>query len=165
MSYNSGFQGDGRFWIGQVAPNQIENELASNGFGFRVRVRIQGVHSLTAEIRNEDLPLAIVKMPTIHGNGNRLTSGLVGGEFVTGYFLDDKRQIPVIDGVLARSTNEKDIQASAAMSAGTTFGRPVAPQSQTRFNSRSHQRIGGAAPNTPAKPSAADLGKKPGIMK
>jgi hypothetical protein len=163
-SSQKGLQGDNKFWWGQVAPNQIENEIAENGFGFRVRVRIQGIHPLNAEVRNEDLPLAIVEMPTTHGNGNRLTSGLVGGEFVRGYFLDDKKQVPVISSVLARTTSEKDIQASRAMSQGTTFGRPVAPNSQTRFNSKPHQTISGSSPNGPAIPKQSDLSKEPSLM-
>lgn len=155
---NKGWIGDGNHFIGQVAPNQMENEIASNGHGFRVRVRILGVHSLDAEIRNEDLPLAIVKMPTTHGSLNRLSCGLIGGEIVTGYFLDSKRQVPVIDGVLARSITKDEITAQQALSAGTTYGKRLKVDSQTGMRSGPHQTLSGAPPNSPATPTRKEMG-------
>jgi hypothetical protein len=157
---NKGWVGDGNHFIGQVAPNQMENEVADNGHGFRVRVRILGVHSLDAEIRNEDLPLAIVKMPTTHGSLNRLSCGLIGGEIVTGYFLDSKRQIPVIDGVLGRSITKDEITAQQALSAGTTYGQRLKIDSQTGMTAGPHQTVGGASPNSPATPTREEMGAK-----
>lgn len=162
---NKGWVGDGNHFIGQVAPNQMENETASNGHGFRVRVRILGVHSLDAEIRNEDLPLAIVKMPTTHGSLNRLSCGLIGGEIVTGYFLDSKRQIPVIDGVLGRSITKDEITAQQALSAGTTYGKRLKVDSQTGMTSRPHQTVSGASPNSPATPTRGDIGVRNPVVK
>ena len=163
MSNN--YFGDGNYFIGQVAPNQTENETAENGHGFRVRVRILGVHSLDAEIRNEDLPLAIVKMPTTHGTLNRLSCGLAGGEIVTGYFLDNKRQVPIIDGVLARSVTKDEITAQQAMMQGTTYGKRLKIDSQDRTPSASHTRLSGTSPNGPATPTRKDLGMGTPLVK
>lgn len=152
-------------WWGQVAPNQTENETATEGHGFRVRVRIlfsslpdgKGTHSVGPEIRNEDLPLVPVKMPTTHGNGNRLSCGLIGGEMVTGYFLDSEGNLPIIDGVFARSYNENQITAQEATAAGTTYGRRLDPYSQDRAKVPPSKRQSG----TPPSPSTAQEGVPP----
>ena len=146
-------------WWGQVAPNQTENEIATEGHGFRVRVRIlgstlpdgKGTHPLGAEIRNEDLPLIQVKMPTTHGNGSRLSCGLIGGEMVTGYFLDSEGNLPIIDGVLARTVNDNQITAQEAQAAGTTYGLRLDPYSQKGSKVPPSKRQSG----TPPSPSAA----------
>ena len=164
MNYNNTLEMGNKF-IGQVAPNQTENETAENGHGFRVRVRILGVHSLDAEIRNEDLPLAIVKMPTTHGTLNRLSCGLAGGEIVTGYFLDNKRQVPIIDGVLARSVTKDEITAQQAMLQGTTFGKRLKIDSQDRTPSSPHTRLSGASPNGPATPTRNEMGMRDPLVK
>lgn len=145
-------------WWGQVAPNQTENETATEGHGFRVRVRIlfsslpdgKGTHSVGPEIRNEDLPLIPVKMPTTHGNGNRQSCGLIGGEMVTGYFLDSEGNLPIIDGVFARSYNENQISAQEAESAGTTYGRRLDPYSQKRSKVPPSRRQSGTPPESSA---------------
>jgi hypothetical protein len=151
-------------WIGQVAPNQTENDTEISGHGIRVRVRIfystlpdgEGTHSLGTEIANADLPLAIVKLPTTHGNGNRLSSGIIGGETVMGFFLDSKGQIPVIDGVLARSINENQITAQEAKI--TTYGKRLDSYSQNRSNVPPSRVIGAIPPEKPASPTREELG-------
>ena len=153
-------------WIGQVAPNQTDNDTEISGHGIRVRVRIfystlpdgEGTHSLGPEIKNQDLPLAIVKLPTTHGNGNRLSSGIIGGETVMGFFLDSKGQIPVIDGVLARSINENQITAQEAEKAGTTYGKRLDPYSQKRSNVPPSRVVGAMPPEKPATPTREEFG-------
>ena len=145
-------------WWGQVAPNQTENETSPEGHGFRVRVRIlfsslpdgKGTHSIGPEIRNEDLPLIPVKMPTTHGNGNKQSCGLIGGEMVTGYFLDSEGNLPIIDGVFARTFNENQITAQEAQVAGTTYGKRLDPYSQTRSKVPPSKRKSGVPSSSPA---------------
>lgn len=155
-------------WFGQVAPNQTENQTSKDGVGIRVRVRIlysslpngEGVHSVNAKTRNEDLPLAIVQMPTTFGYGNRLDTGLIGGESVCGYFLNGNIREPVIDGVLPRTMSSNQITASEAKTAGTTYGKRINPYSQNVKTSSPTNRAGGSPPNSPAKPSAKETGLK-----
>lgn len=167
-----GYNGIG-IWVGQVAPNQTDNDTDINGHGIRVRVRIlysslpdgKGTHSIGGEIANKDLPLAIVKLPTTHGNGNRLSSGIIGGETVMGFFLDSKGQIPVIDGVLARTINENEVTAQEATI--TTNGKRLDPYSQKRSNVPPSKRIGGIPPEKPATPTREEVGliERPSIVK
>lgn len=153
-------------WIGQVAPNQTENQTSSEGVGIRVRVRILysslpdglGTHSADAKIRNEDLPLAMIQMPTTAGYGNRIDTGIIGGETVTGYFLNGNIREPIIDGVLVRTTSSNQITAQEAESAGTTFGQRLNPFSQKTNISSPTNRLGGPPPDKSASPSAKEIG-------
>jgi len=160
------------FWMGQVAPNQTDNDTDINGHGIRVKVRIlysslpdgEGTHSIGNEIVNKDLPWAIVKLPTTHGNGNRLSSGIIGGETVVGFFMDANGQIPIIDGVLARTINESEIMAADAVE--TTYGKRLDPYSQKRSKVPPFNRIGGIPPEKPATPTSEELGiKGPKVIK
>lgn len=98
---NSTFYGrDGfRFWIGKVPFSNTTNE--GYNWGERVPVRILGYHTEDrSKLPDEDLPTAIIKRPTSMGAGNNASSGIVGGELVSGYFADaDDAQQPVIDGI------------------------------------------------------------------
>ena len=99
---NNTFYGrDGfRFWIGKVPFSETTNE--GRNWGERVPVRILGYHTEDrSKLPDQDLPLALIKRPTSMGAGNNASSGIVGGELVSGYFADaDDAQQPVIDGVL-----------------------------------------------------------------
>jgi hypothetical protein len=100
--FNSSFFGrDGyRYWIGKVPFSKTINE--GYNWGERVPVRILGYHTEDRSILpDKDLPVAIIKRPTSMGSGNNASSGIVGGELVTGYFVDaDQAQQPIIDGIL-----------------------------------------------------------------
>lgn len=102
--YNSHFLGrDGmRYWIGKV-PITLKEISQGQNWGERVPVRILGYHTEDlAVLPDADLPVAMIKKPTTTGAGNNASSGIVGGEIVTGYFLDsDDGQQPIIDGVLS----------------------------------------------------------------
>tara|TARA_B100001094_G_scaffold311965_1_gene348161 strand:+ start:20588 stop:23185 length:2598 start_codon:yes stop_codon:yes gene_type:complete len=98
---NSSFFGrDGyRYWIGKVPFSKTINE--GYNWGERVPVRILGYHTEDRSILpDKDLPTAIIKRPTSMGQGNNASSGIVGGELVSGFFADgDDAQQPVIDGI------------------------------------------------------------------
>jgi hypothetical protein len=98
---NSSFFGrDGyRYWIGKVPFNKTTSE--GYNWGERVPVRILGYHTEDRSILpDKDLPTAIIKRPTSMGQGNNASSGIVGGELVSGFFADgDDAQQPVIDGI------------------------------------------------------------------
>jgi|13_taG_2_1085334.scaffolds.fasta_scaffold00151_9 hypothetical protein len=100
--FNSSFFGrDGyRYWIGKVPFSKTISE--GYNWGERVPVRILGYHTEDRSILpDKDLPVAIIKRPTSMGSGNNASSGIVGGELVTGYFVDaDQAQQPIIDGIL-----------------------------------------------------------------
>ena len=55
------------------------------------------------ELPNSELPWAIVAKPTTHGNRNNQSTGIWGGEWVIGFFLDSDCQIPVITQVLSNN--------------------------------------------------------------
>lgn len=137
------------WWIGQVPdakiwqenipelPKASENDLP--GFKHRVKVRVIGYHtSDVTQLKDDDLPWALVMLPTTAGSGsggNSQTPRFAGGEFVFGFFLDgDNAQQPVIIGLLGNSAQtllSKTIPPSGAgympVSGYTSNGKKVPP--------------------------------------
>jgi hypothetical protein len=100
---------DAKSWSGNLPTLPQKNPSDLSGFKYRVKVRILGYH--TSDLKNlpdQDLPWALVMMPTTSGSGsgsNYTTPRFSGGEFVFGFFLDgDNGQQPVIIGILGNST-------------------------------------------------------------
>lgn len=152
-SSNIGFVGNEYKWfIGQVPDNQnqwVKNTEQKDAWGSRVKVRIQGLHD-EASVSNDNLPWAIIAKPTTNGNYNSQTSGVWGGEWVIGFFLDESMQIPIITHVLDKTTDEYKITESKN---GTTGFLSV-----NRWNSgiqpASHHVSGGPSPSERANPSS-----------
>ena len=113
MANNIGYDiGNTKWFLGQVPPgpkNQhLEGTSWSDAHGDRVKVRIPGMHPMSSnddlcELPNSELPWAIVAKPTTSGNRNKQSTGIWGGEWVIGFFLDSDCQIPVITQVLANN--------------------------------------------------------------
>ncbi len=137
-------------FIGQIPPNQIQDKIDPDGWGDRVKVRIPNYHS--QDIPDDKLPWAIVERPTSQGNACRGSTGLCGGEWVRGYFIDG---IPVICTVLSRGTYENNIPLKEAKQKKSTGFKNI-----TRYNSfpaYSGQIIGGEKPVTPAQPTKQEF--------
>lgn len=137
-------------FIGQIPPNQIQDKIDPDGWGDRVKVRIPNYHS--QDIPDDKLPWAIVERPTSQGNACRGSTGLCGGEWVRGYFIDG---IPIICTVLSRGTYENNISLQEAKQKKSTGFKNI-----TRFNSyqpHSGQVIGGDKPITPAQPTKQEF--------
>ena len=100
-----------RWWIGQIPPREtwlLQWSKQPEAWGNRVKVRIMGYHPQnTTELADEDLPWAIVLLPTNHGSGKGGTKkniAVTQGDIVVGFFLDgDDAQQPVIFGVVGNS--------------------------------------------------------------
>ena len=146
------------FFLGQVPPNWTEYvrtlswEDAHNN---RVKVRIPGKHSKGPEILDKDLPWAIVSQSTSTGNRNGASTGLSGGEWVIGFYLDEDEQLPVIMQVLGR--NEVSGAKIKASENGTTQFRDV-----SRFagsTAQAYQMVGGPKPDASAEPSKEEIKK------
>lgn len=102
-----------RWFIGQVPLDQTENKTNPEGWADRVKVRIMGYHPFEGPIlEDKDLPWAIMLRPSTHGSLNKMSTGVVGGEWVVGIFLDDDYEKPMIIGVLGRSDPSYTITGS-----------------------------------------------------
>ena len=94
---NDGFS----WWIGQVEGTASDEK--NNKGGYRFKVRIVGDHPQSKEILDTDkLPWANVMMPVnvpfMPGNIGGAHPQLIPGCWVTGFFLDNDRQKPIIMG-------------------------------------------------------------------
>lgn len=145
-------------FIGQVPPNQILDKIDSDGWGDRVKVRIPNYHG--PDTPDDKLPWAIVERPTSQGNASRGSTGLCGGEWVRGYFIDG---IPVICTVLSRGTYENNISLQEAREKKSTGFKNI-----TRYNSfspHSGQVIGGDKPKESTQPTKQEFEKAKDIPK
>ena len=142
MANNTGYDfGSNKWFLGQVPPesNQHYGVEWDYAHGDRVKVRIPGMHPMASnedatELLDKDLPWAIVAKPTTHGNRNNQSSGIWGGEWVIGFFMDEDCQIPVITQVLGMN-DKGEIRTSDC----TTLGKPV--KRYTRGNTASNAQI------------------------
>ena len=94
---NDGFS----WWIGQVEATASDEE--NNKGGYRYKVRIVGDHPSSREILDtKDLPWATVMMPVnvpfMPGNIGGGHPQLIPGCWVTGFYIDNDRQKPIILG-------------------------------------------------------------------
>jgi hypothetical protein len=162
---NIGFAGINYQWfIGQVPPNQTLDKTDPDGWGDRVKVRIVGIHDKSGTVTpNDQLPWAIVERPTTQGNASRGSTGLTGGEWVRGYFLDPFNQVPVITAVLGRGTYENNISLEEVKTQKSTEFKNI-----TRYNAsqpHSGQVIGSDKPTEAAQPTKQDFDKAKEIPK
>lgn len=136
MASNLGYALDKYKWfLGQIPPGwneHVKNAKWSDSHGDRVKVRIPGYHPMSdpsdaTVLKDSDLPWAIVARPTTHGNMNNVSTGLWGGEWVIGFFMDENCQLPIITQVLGNNLTQYSINESQN---GTTNGKRV-----NRFNS------------------------------
>ena len=112
---NTNFVGkDGfRWWVGQIAPANVQGEQLApkkggKSWGNRYKVRIMGYHPFAkAELEDKDLPWANVLIPVTAGSGGANFAKSVvlrPGDVVVGFFLDgENAQQPVILGTFSRT--------------------------------------------------------------
>jgi|MDSZ01.3.fsa_nt_gb hypothetical protein len=103
-----------RWWVGQVAPANVQgDQLAprkgSDNWGNRLKVRIMGYHPFSkVDLPDEDLPWANIMIPSTSGTGgaNFVKSVMLRpGDVVIGFFLDgETAQQPIIMGALSRTS-------------------------------------------------------------
>ena len=89
------------WWVGQVEGTASDEE--NNKGGYRYKVRIVGDHPSSREILDtKDLPWATVMMPVnvpfMPGNIGGGHPQLIPGCWVTGFYIDNDRQKPIILG-------------------------------------------------------------------
>ena len=111
-----------RAWfIGQVALNQVANKVNKGGWGDRVQVRILGIDPKSgAKIKDQDLRWALILKPTSHGTLNYGSTGIVGGEWVMGIFIDEKVEEPLILGSFTKQDSRYQITEGEAKSLNST---------------------------------------------
>jgi hypothetical protein len=117
--FNPGFFGKSppKWFIGQVPLGQTVNKDDPNGWGDRVKVRIVGYHPAEGnKLADKDLDWALILRTTSHGSLNRMSTGITGGEWVIGIFInaDLQKPLPLILGVLGRSDPKYEITSSEA---------------------------------------------------
>ena len=156
-----------RWWMGQIPP-EPHNEQGNGGWGNRFKVRILGYHPLDDKtLKNEDLPWALVMLPTTAGTGGAGKAASVrisAGDIVFGFFMDgDDAQQPVIMGALGGTADwNRDASYSFPFQpfTGYTSKIPKPPASRSTANQTNEQNVTSNEPpiQTDEK-KAASVGK------
>ena len=149
-----------RWWIGQVTDpdkgkwkDSLEVTRARDKkdiYQFRCRVRIVGYHGNDTDLKDEELPIAHVLLPsnvsTTGGCGE--TMQYQGGEVVVGFFMDgDDGQQPVIFGTLYKQNFIEDgIKKSEFYSTGQTDFIPWTSPKSDLGKHKAHEEM---TPNSP----------------
>lgn len=141
---------DGR-WIGMILPFESQKEqLTGKSRGIRYRVAIMGVTPFAeGEIKNEDITFALVKLVGGSGGGGTFeTCKYSPGDAVAGYYLDDEKQQPVIDGCFGRTRGIR--YGSGRFDAKTGFVGDIVPlnlMGRQEFNEQDSPCTPKAKPN------------------
>ena len=136
-----------RWFIGQVPLDQTENKTNDKGWADRVKVRIMGYHPAEGSIlKDKDLPWAIMLRPSTHGSLNKMSTGVVGGEWVVGIFLDDDYEKPMIIGVLGRTDPSYTIPGSKVKTDNSTGYEKTLNSAQGSIIPTKYQCLAGDRP-------------------
>lgn len=99
-----------KLYFAKIAPTKPQQEqLEGGGFCWRYKVRIINLHTEDKNILpDKDLPWAQVLLPVTAGSGAAnyaVSPSLNQGDTVSISFLDDDKQMPVITGVMPRTSS------------------------------------------------------------
>lgn len=121
-----GKEGTAKWWIGQVPLGQDVNKKNASGWGDRVQVRILGSDPASGtQLHDRDLRWAMVLRPGSQGTLNRGSTGIIGGEWVIGIFLDDDKESCMILGVLGRTDPKYYVTYEEEVVSGSTEFKPT----------------------------------------
>ena len=105
-------------------------------YGYRVKVRIFGVHPPTEEVPDSELPWAPVIVSCNFGSGKAFAGtslNLQGGETVIGFFADNDKQQPVIFGCYQSEAFHDNIIAYPENADGSTMFYEMEASSELVF--------------------------------
>ena len=111
----------GEFWIGTVVGYEHQTEQIENGFGWRYKVRIDGDHSKSDQIKDKQLSYAYCLLPTTAGSGAayKLRSVRVSqGDQVFGLRGGGEKAPSFIIGVLPRTRFTKNSSGNFGVLSG-----------------------------------------------
>ncbi len=164
-----------RWWIGQIAPDEVQaaqtKGVAKTGgryskdgpppFGNRYKVRIMGYHPYNQQLKDEDLPWATVISPPGYGTGSAglfKTVRFQQGDTVLGFFMDgDNAQIPMILGAFGNSPQKASEGAPLPFQSFTGYTSTLKkPSEGTLAESNS---TGARDPQSPKNISPSDAKK------
>lgn len=114
-------------WIGRILPFESQKEqMGGDSRGIRYRVAIMGVTPFVGGIKDDDVSFAQVKLVGGSGGGSHFrTVKYSPGDVVVGYYLDDEKQQPIIDGCLGRTAGIR--YGSGRFDAKTGFVGSITP--------------------------------------
>ena len=138
------------WWIGQIETSPTDDPKKSG----RYRVRIIG-HNLKDTTPTKELPWAQVMLPVTtpfsDGGVTGATVNLRAGNWVTGFFLDNDRQKPIIMGSIGHTAGATEVKVDLPQNTGEGLGYTTGtdPESKAQAH-RSMKNQDGTDPDTGA---------------
>ena len=138
------------WWIGQIETSPTDDPKKSG----RYRVRIIG-HNLKDTTPTKELPWAQVMLPVTtpfsDGGVTGATVNLRAGNWVTGFFLDNDRQKPIIMGSIGHTAGATEVKVDLPQNTGEglKFTTGTDPESKAQAH-RSMKNQDGTDPDTGA---------------
>ena len=123
------------YFRGQVTTDAAWRQHSTK-YGYRVKVRIFGVHPPTDEVPDSELPWAPVIVSCNFGSGKAFAGtslNLQGGETVIGFFADNDKQQPVIFGCYQSEAFHDNIIAYPENADGSTMFYEMEASSELVF--------------------------------
>ena len=115
---------DDSTWRDNILPYKFDNPESINGWGYRYKVRIMGIHPQSTDILpSEKLKFANVMYGISDGGGQggTMTSPAIRpGNFVFGFFMDAHENVPIIMGILGNNA-QTELQATTELNGGKAF--------------------------------------------
>ncbi len=138
------------WWIGQVETSPTDDPKKSG----RYRVRIIG-HNLKDTTPTKELPWAQVMLPVTtpfsDGGVTGATVNLRAGNWVTGFFLDNDRQKPIIMGSIGHTAGATEVKIDLPQNNGEGLGYTTGTDPETKPQAhRSMKNQDGTDPDTSA---------------
>ena len=132
------------WWIGQIETSPTDDPKKSG----RYRVRIIG-HNLKDTTSTKELPWAQVMLPVTtpfsDGGVTGATVNLRAGNWVTGFFLDNDKQKPIIMGSIGHTAGATEVKVDLPQNDGqglalTTGTDPDSKSQGSPFHEKSGRR-------------------------
>ena len=123
------------YFRGQVTTDAAWRQHSTK-YGYRVKVRIFGVHPPTDEVPDSELPWAPVIVSCNFGSGKAFAGtslNLQGGDTVIGFFADNDKQQPVIFGCYQSEAFHDNIIAYPENADGSTMFYEMEASSELVF--------------------------------
>ena len=112
---------DDSTWRDNILPYKFDNPESINGWGYRYKVRIMGIHPQSTEtLPSEKLKFANVMYGISDGGGQggTMTSPAIRpGNFVFGFFMDEHENVPIIMGILGNNS-QTELQGKTEITGG-----------------------------------------------
>ena len=170
--------GSFQWWMGQICDDstwrdnilsyKFDNPESINGWGYRYKVRIMGIHPQSPDILpSEKLKFASVMYGVTDGGGQGgtfTTPAIRPGNFVFGFFMDQHENMPIIMGILGNNS-QTELQSKTELTGGKAYeGISGFAENEGEDKKGDEYRDAGPGDIPIVKPTSKDIKKESALL-